>query len=109
YKSDLDSATLWVEQAENIDRVIRAKRIEAKTYCVYADIHREDGNREAGEKFIERSLAIYRKINVPSDMGEALLEASNYYPGNDDETIKKKRVTYVEALAQFKAAGNKLR
>jgi two-component sensor histidine kinase len=109
YKSDLDSAMLWVNQAENINRRLQDKRTEAKTYFVYSNIFREGGNPAAGHAYIERSLAIYTTIDAPSDKAEALIEACNYYSGDDDGMIKKKRLRFVEALALFKRAGNKLR
>jgi two-component system, sensor histidine kinase PdtaS len=108
-KSDLDSAMLWAKQAENINRTAKDKRIEAKSYFVYSNILREGGNAKAGHEFIERSLALYRTIDAPSDMGEALLEACNYYSGDDNEVIKKRRASYLQAMELFKQAGNKLR
>ena len=109
YKSDLDSATLWVRNAENINRRSLDKRIGAKTFFVYSNILREGGNLTAGQENIERSLAVYRTIDAPSDMGEALIEACNYYSGDDAGMIKKKRVNFLEALELFKQAGNKIR
>jgi two-component sensor histidine kinase len=109
YKSDLDSATLWVKQAENINLSVQDKRIEAKSYFVYSNILREAASATAGHEYIERSLALYRTIDAPSDMGEALLEESNYYSGDDNEVIKKRRISYLKAMELFKLAGNKLR
>ena len=109
YKSDLDSALLWVKQAELVNRAVQDKRIDAKTWFVYSNLLREGGNLTAGRKYIDRSLVLYRTIDAPSDMGEALLEAANYYLGDDNEMLKKKRVNFVEALTLFKRAGNKLR
>jgi len=42
-KSDLDSAMLWVKQAENINRKVQDKRIGAKAFFVYSNILREGG------------------------------------------------------------------
>ena len=109
YKSDLDSAMLLVKQAENINRVVLDKRIEAKSYFVYSNILREGGNATAGHNYIERSIALYRTIDAPSDMGEAWIEEANYYSGDYNEVIRKKRVSFVQALALFKRADNKLR
>ena len=89
--SDLDSAMLWTKQAENINREVRDKRIGAKSCFVYSNILREKGNATAGRKYIEQSLAIYKTIDAPSDMGEAWIEASSYYSGDDNEGIKKRK------------------
>jgi len=109
YKSDLDSARLWGKQAENINFRVHDKRIAAKTFFVYSNIQRESGNSAAGHEAIERSLALYRTIDAPSDMGEALIEETNYFSGDDDEMFKKKKINFGEALSLFKRAGNKLR
>jgi two-component system, sensor histidine kinase PdtaS len=109
YKSDLDSAMLWVKQAETVNRPVQDKRIEAKTCFVYSNLFREGGNIAEGSKYIDRSLVLYRTIDAPSNMGEALIEAANYYSGDDNEMFKKKRQNFVEALALFRRAGNKLR
>jgi tetratricopeptide (TPR) repeat protein len=109
YKSDLDSATLWTKQAENINQVALDKRIEAKSYFVYSNILREGGNTTEGHEYIERSLEAYRTIDAPSDMGEAWIEESSYYAGDENEVIKKKKASFQQALTQFERAGNKLR
>ena len=109
YKSDLDSAMLWAKQAENLNRTLQDKRIEAKTFFVYSNILREGGNTTAGHEYIERSLAAYKTIDAPYDMGEAWIEEANYYSGDYNEVIKKKRVNFVQAFALFKRSGNKLR
>jgi two-component sensor histidine kinase len=109
YKSDLDSAMLWAKQAENTNRAAMDKRIEAKSYFVYSNILREAANTTAGHEYIERALALYRTIDAPSEMGEALIEESNYYSGDNNEAIKKRRVSYLQAMELFKQAGNKLR
>src|SRR6201991_1448710 len=108
-KSDLDSAVIWAKQVENINRKVQDKRIEAKTFFVYSNILREGGNTTAGREYIERSLAVYRTIDAPSDMGEAWIEESSYYSGDNNEGIKKRRVSFLQALALFKRSGNKLR
>ena len=109
YKSDLDSAMLWVRNAEHINREVQDKRIKAKAFFVYSNILREGGDTSAGRKFILQSLAVYRTVDAPSDMGEAWLEAANYYSGDNNEMIRKKRVNYLEALTLFERSGNKLR
>ena len=109
YKSDLDSAMLWARNAENINRTVHDKRIEAKTFFTWSYILREGGNPTAAHKYIERSLALYRTIDAPSDMGEAWIEESNYYSFDDKEGIKKRRASFLQALVLFKQAGNKLR
>jgi two-component system, sensor histidine kinase PdtaS len=108
-KSDLDSAMLWARQAENTNRTVQDKRIEAKTYYVYAIILRESGDTTTAHTYIERSLALYRTIDAPSDMGEALMEASSYDFRAGNERLKKTRAYFLQAVAQFKQAGNKLR
>lgn len=108
-KSDLDSAMLWAKEVERINVRLQDKRIAAKTYFVYSNIHRESGNPAAGHAAIERSLALYRTIDAPSDMGEALMEETNYFSGDDDAMVEKKKVSYGEALNLFRRAGNRLR
>jgi two-component sensor histidine kinase len=111
YKSDLDSAMLWAKQAQKINQAVNNKRIEAKAYFAYSYILREGGNPTAAHQYIDRSLALYGTINAPSDMAEALIEKSNYYPfdnGNKD-AFKKRRADFLQALALFRQAGNKLR
>jgi len=109
YKSDLDSAMNWSKQAENINRAVRDKRIAAKTFFAFSNILREGGNAEAGRKYIDQSLAIYRTIDAPSEMAEALIEESNYFSFDENEGIKKRRGNYQQALALFKRSGNRLR
>ncbi len=96
YKSDLDSAVLWVKRAEDLNRSVQDKRIEAKAFFVYSNILREGGNTTAGHEYIERSLAVYKTIDAPTDMGEAWIEEANYYSGDYNEVIKKKRVNFVK-------------
>jgi two-component sensor histidine kinase/tetratricopeptide (TPR) repeat protein len=107
-KSDLDSAMLWVKQAQTINRAVQDQRIEAKTYFVYSNILREGGDTTAAHKYIEQSLAIYRAIDAPSDMAEAWMEESCYY-SFDKEGTKKMRENFLRAVPLFERAGNKLR
>ena len=109
FKNDLDSARLWTKQAENINARQNDKRIEAKTFFVYSNIQRESGNATAGHEAIERALALYKTIDAPSDLAEALIEETNYFPGDDDAMYEKKKVNYGEALNLFKRAGNRIR
>jgi two-component system, sensor histidine kinase PdtaS len=109
YKSDLDSAMLWAKQAEHLNRQPRDKRIQAKTWFTWANILRESGDLAPAHEYIEKSLTLYRTINAPSDMGEALLEEANYYPGDSNAVIKKRRSYYQQASSLFERAGNKLR
>jgi two-component system, sensor histidine kinase PdtaS len=109
FKSDLDSARLWTKQAESINARLKDKRLEAKTFFVYSNIQREGGNSTAGHQAIERSLALYKTIDAPSDMAEALIEETNYYSGDDDAMYEKKKVNYAQALDGFKHSGNRLR
>src|SRR3984957_11461764 len=109
YKSDLDSALLCAKQAENLNREWQNKRVQAKSRFAYSNILRESGNPTGAHEYIERSLALYRTLDAPSDMGEALLEETNYYPGDNNEVIKKKRANYQQALTLFEQSGNKLR
>ena len=109
YKSDLDSAMRWAKQAEAINRQLRNKRIEAKTYFVYSNILREGGDTAAGHACIDKSLALYGTIDAPSDRGEAWIEASNYYSGDNNEGLEKKKASHQQALIQFERSGNKLR
>ena len=109
YKSDLDSAVLCVKQAEKINQAVNNKRIEAKAYFAYSHILREGGNPTAAHEYIERSLALYRTIDAPSDMAEAWIEASNYCSFDTKEGIKKKRAAFLQAFTLFRQAGNKLR
>jgi len=109
YKSDLDSAMLWAIQAEKINQSVKDKRIEAKAYFAYSYILREAGKPAAAHEYIEKSLTLYGTINAPSDMAEALIEASNYYSFDNNDGIRKRRATFVQALSQFRKAGNRLR
>ena len=109
YKSDLDSARLWTKQAENINARLHDKRIEAKTFFVCSNIWREGANAAAGHEAIDRSLTLYKTIDAPSDMAEALIEETNYFPGDDDAMFEKKKVNYEAALRLFKRAGNRIR
>jgi two-component system, sensor histidine kinase PdtaS len=111
YKSDLDSAMLWAKQAEKINQSVKNKRIEAKAYFAYSYMLREGGNPTAAHQYIDKSLALYGTINAPSDMAEAWIESSNYYSfdNRDKDAFKKRRADFLQALALFKQAGNKLR
>ena len=109
FKSDLDSAMGWAKQAANLNREWQNKRIQAKTWFTYSNILRESGNPTAAHEYIERSLALYRTIDAPSDLAEALLEAANYYSFDNNDGIRKRRVTFLQALTLFRLAGNKLR
>jgi two-component sensor histidine kinase len=88
---------------------LQLKRLEAKTFFVYSNIQREGGNAAAGHEAIEKSLALYKTIDAPAGMAEALIEETNYYSGDDDAMYEKKKVNYVEALSLFQRAGNRIR
>ena len=108
FAGDLDTAILLVKQAEEINRRLQNKRIEAKACFVYANALREGGKSEPGKIYIEKSLAIYKTISEPSGMAEAWVELANYY-SLYDSGINKKRECFQMALPLFQAVGNKER
>ena len=107
---DLDSALLLVRQAEGINTHLHDKKIEARSYFVYSNLLREEGNNETGKQYIEKSLEVYKSISDPGNMAEAWSELASYYGiYNSEEEIKQKRNCLEQALILFKAAGNKER
>jgi two-component sensor histidine kinase len=108
FANDLDSAILLVRQAEKINAGLHNRKIEAKSYIVYSNAFREKGNTKLGREYIEKSLAVYKTISEPEDMGKAWIELGSYYSAFDEGTSKKKDC-YEKALALFRTSGNKQR
>jgi two-component system, sensor histidine kinase PdtaS len=106
--SDLDSALLLVRQAQGINANLHNKKIEAKSYFVYSNALREKGNMKLGREYIEKSLAVYKTISEPDDMGEAWHELGMYYSAVNEE-INMKKECYEKALTLFRTSGNKQR
>jgi len=106
--NDLDSALLLVKKAEGINADLHNKKIEAKSYYVYSNALREKGNTTLGREYIEKSLALYKTISEPNDMGEAWLELAKYYSAFNEQ-ISKKKEFYEQALALFRTTGNEKR
>ena len=106
YANDLDSALLLVRQAEKINESLGNRKVEARTYFVYSNIFREEGKIDSGRKYIEKSLELYKTLDVPEDMGFAWFEMANYY-SDATEGISHKRDCFGQATPLFRLAGDK--
>ena len=108
YTNDLDTAISFCKEIEKMNQQLKDKKIEARLYFVYSRALREGKKNEAGKAYIEKSLALYKTMSEPEEMGEALLELSYYYNiYNSNEDIEKKKECFEQALPLFKVAGNK--
>jgi two-component system, sensor histidine kinase PdtaS len=106
YTNDLDSATLLIKQAEQINESLKDRKIEALAYFVYASVFREGGKIDSGRKYIEKALALYKTLDAPEDMGFAWFEMANYYTDRV-EGIGNKRDCFEQATLLFRVAGDK--
>ncbi len=106
-KNDLDSALLLTKQAENINnKILHDKALEAKTYFVYSNAYREWGDTKIGHAYINKSIAVYKTLTQPEDVGEAYLEQSSYYLDYNDSAQNANRANcYDSAIIYFKVAG----
>lgn len=109
-KNDLDSALLFIKQAENINnKILHDKAIEAKIYFTYSNTYREKGDTATGHPYINKSISLYETLLFPEDLGNAYLEIKNYYGDAGREDIPKVIDYLNKALNQFNLSANKER
>ncbi len=103
----MDTALLLTKQAENLNnKILHDRAIEAKTYFVYSNAYRERDATKIGHAYINKSVAVYKTLTQPKDVGEAYLEQSSYYLNYNDSTQNAERANcYDSAIIYFKMAG----
>ena len=105
--SDLDSALLFLRQAETINTFFKNRPVEALIYFVRSNALREKGDTAQGHNNINQSLKIYKSLPASVEQGDAWIELSRYYSIHDKEGCFKKIDFYEKALLQFQATGDK--
>ncbi|MDB5146134.1 MAG: hypothetical protein JWQ57_154 [Mucilaginibacter sp.] len=89
-KSDLDSATSFVNKAENIARPLKSMAIQGYIAWVKSNLYRERGQKDQGKKFAESAVALLTNTSDKYHLGSAYLELSHYYEYIDPKQVGEK-------------------
>jgi two-component system, sensor histidine kinase PdtaS len=108
-KADMDSALLLISSANQLNRSLHNKHIEAKSLLASAYVFHDKGDTAAGRASVVKAIAIYKTLNFPDETGEAYLHLSTYFPLNDLSQVEEKRKFFADALPFFRQSANKKR
>ncbi|QEE50815.1 hypothetical protein FUA48_14880 [Flavobacterium alkalisoli] len=104
-KSDMDSAKVYLQQAEKICREIAYHKGEGNNYLLFAGAYREGGDRVTGKKYAQKAIDCLTKYNEYSLLGEAYMEMACYYDQYEGE-MEEKIATTAKGIEAFKRAKN---
>ncbi|SDM47149.1 Two-component sensor histidine kinase, contains HisKA and HATPase domains [Catalinimonas alkaloidigena] len=77
--ADLDSARALAHQAAQLSRQLHDSVGLGRSYWLYSQADREQGERERGLRYIDQAIALFTHLYRPEDLGEAYLEKRHYY------------------------------
>lgn len=104
---DLDSALRLIDQVQHANLAIKDARIQAMCYLMYAHAWRERNNRAVAKQYALRAVQAFGQLHEPAELGNAYMEAANYYSIEDDAGIKERIRLYRLAIPYFDTAGKK--
>src|ERR1700728_1599221 len=101
YKTDLDSAAVYIEAAKTLNTKLQSPR--AAGWIVLAEsylLKERPGQRLQGKAYAERALAMLQEVNDPFQTANAYHALSEYYDEADTGQLRTK-VTLLEKSAAF--------
>jgi two-component sensor histidine kinase len=101
-KNDLNSALTLIRNAEVINsKNLNNKFLQAQACYVYSNAYREGGNNKVGQKYIDKSIELFKELPITNNEAEAFIEASQYPPIDDSIGLEKKIQFYLQAAEVF--------
>jgi two-component sensor histidine kinase len=106
FKIDLDSAAEFINQAKQINKILRS--VEADGYITLIEGHfqREKGQREQAKASVEKAIQILRSSSDKLQLGQAYMELSDYYDWQSQEQLPTKMQLVEQAVNSFKSSGD---
>src|SRR5258708_25964300 len=106
FKTDLDSAAVFIDQAKQINNKIRS--IEAHGYITLIEsyLERERGQRKEAKASAEKAIQILNNGPDKFQLGQAYMELSEYYDYQDPDQLPKKIQLIEQAVTNFKLSGH---
>jgi two-component sensor histidine kinase len=105
-KTDLDSATAFINQAKQINNKIRS--VEAYGYITLIEAHleREKGQQKEAKASVEKAIHILNNGTDKLQLGKAYMELSDYYDYQDPDQLPQKIQFVEQAVNNFRLSGN---
>ena len=87
YKADLDSAAVFINQAEQLNVKEKSAAIYGHIDLVKAYLENEKGQKEKGKELVEQAIRILSATKDKFHLGKAFLALSQYYDYNDRKQL----------------------
>lgn len=108
-KTDLDSASLLIEQVGKANATIKDPRIQGLCLLFKAKADREKGNKDIAKANALRSVQLFRRYKAayPAELAYADVEAANHFSYEDESEDSQRVALYREAIPLFEATGRR--
>jgi len=105
-KVDLDSASVFIKKAENLNAKIRANWANGYISLIQSYWLRESGHRDKAKEAAGHAVAILKNEADKNLAGEAHMELSGYYDYNDVEALAQRIELVRIAVKCYAQSGN---
>ena len=106
FKTDLDSAAVFINQAKQINDKIKSVEASGCITLVESYLFRERGQRKEARASAEKAMQILNNGTDKFQLGQAYMELSEYYDYQDPDQLPKKIQLVEQAVTNFKLSGN---
>lgn len=106
-KKDLDSAVMFLQEAEQLSKKLSFKKGIGNCILLYGKNFQERGNREKGKEYFLRAIDYSAKCKDYNTNGNAWWQLSYYYDLGSPAEIDKRVACWRNAYAAFELAANK--
>ncbi|MEP7108327.1 MAG: histidine kinase dimerization/phosphoacceptor domain -containing protein [Ferruginibacter sp.] len=93
-KVDLDSAIILLKQCDSINKFLNDDALQARAYFVYSNAYREGGQINEGLNCIKKSVELYKKAALSTELADAYLEMIQYQSVDTDDGVDKRIELY---------------
>jgi len=105
FKTDLDSAAVYLDQARHINEKINSPEAEAHIALTGSSLARERGQKELSRSFAEKAVQILSKGTDKYELGQAYFGLSECYNYKDEAELPAKIQLVKKAADIFKQGG----
>jgi two-component system, sensor histidine kinase PdtaS len=106
YKTDLDSAAVYIEAAKALNIKLQSPRAAAWIVLTESYLLKErPGQSQQGKAYAEKALAMLQQVNDPYHTAKAYEALCNYYNEDDTGQLRMKVDLLEKSVALYKSAG----
>src|SRR5882672_10287650 len=106
YKTDLDSAAVYIEAAKTLNTKLQSPQAAGWIVLTESYLLKErPGQRPQGKAYAEKALAMLQQVNDPFHTAKAYQALSDYYNEDDSIQLRTKVALLKKSVSLFKSAG----